>query len=78
MSLAATLKPDVALVDVQLGDDDGFKLAVWMTANVRGTRIILISTHSEADLLEMIAESPAVGFLPKSTIGASSINDLLA
>jgi hypothetical protein len=35
--------------------------------------VILISTHSEADLAELIALSPAAGFLTKAALSATTI-----
>jgi DNA-binding NarL/FixJ family response regulator len=75
--LVQTLSPDLALVDVQLGDEDGFELARRLAGDGLGTRIILISTHSENELAELIVGSPAVGFLPKAALGADAIADLL-
>ena len=40
--------------------------------------VILISTHAEQDYAELIAASPAVGFLSKTAISADAIQDLLA
>jgi len=77
LRLFRMLEPEVALVDVQLGEEDGLELTRRLAADARGTRIILISTHSENELTELIAASPAVGFLPKAALGASAIADLL-
>jgi two-component system nitrate/nitrite response regulator NarL len=77
LRLAETLEPDVALVDVQLGDEDGLELTRRLTADTGKTRVILISTHSKDDLAELIADSPAVGFLPKSALSADAIGELL-
>ncbi|WP_327119541.1 response regulator transcription factor [Nocardia sp. NBC_01730] len=68
----AQLRPDVALVDVNLGAESGFAVAERLTVPV-----ILISTHSEQDFAELIAESPAVGFLSKSALSSAAIDDLL-
>ena len=75
--LATTLTPDVALVDVQLGDEDGTKVARRLAIDEGTTRVILISTHSEDDLAELIADSPAVGFLPKPALSAAAVAALL-
>ena len=40
--------------------------------------MILISTHAEQDYAELIAASPAIGFLPKTALSADAIRDLLA
>lgn len=77
LRLARQLQPDVALVDVQLGDEDGLELARRLAANAVATRVILISTHSKDELGELVADSPAVGFLPKPALGADAIVKLL-
>jgi hypothetical protein len=38
----------------------------------------MISTHNEQDFADLIAASPAVGFVAKMALGASVIRDLLA
>ena len=77
--LAGALRPDVCLVDIDLGDESGFDLARRLAA--RGDdapHVVLISAYPERDFLEMIADSPAVGFLPKPEISAARIQALLA
>jgi DNA-binding NarL/FixJ family response regulator len=65
------LDPDVVLVDVFLGDESGLELARRLAAD--GEKVILISTHPEADLVGLIADSPAVGYLQKSDLSAEAI-----
>jgi DNA-binding NarL/FixJ family response regulator len=77
MRLAETFKPDVALVDVQLGAEDGLEVARQLSAGARSTPVVLISTHSQDELAELIADSPAVGFLPKAALSAAAIAVLL-
>jgi len=76
---AETLRPEVVLVDIMLEDESGFDLARRLVARDRGrgTALILISTHSEEDFTDLIAESPAVGFLPKSELSADAIRRIL-
>ena len=71
-------QPDVTLVDIDLGAESGFDLAeqLYETAP-SGTPVILISTHSEQDLADMIAASSAVGFLPKIALSPDAIHKLL-
>jgi len=73
------LHPDVALVDVDLGGEDGFELAEQLhrASTPNSLAVILISTYAEADLAEMIASSPAVGFLQKFTLSPDAIRDLV-
>ena len=74
---AATLKPDVVLVDVSLGDESGFELAQRLVADHAHGAVILISTRSEGELAEAIGLSPAAGFLAKSDLSAEAIRGLL-
>jgi DNA-binding NarL/FixJ family response regulator len=55
----AELRPDIVLVDISLGDESGFDVARRLAEHDRigGTAVILISTHSEADFADLIAES---------------------
>jgi DNA-binding NarL/FixJ family response regulator len=72
---AEELQPDVALVDIMLAGESGFELARNLVEHVRdgGPAVILVSTHAEADFGDLIAESPAIGFLPKSELSADAI-----
>jgi DNA-binding NarL/FixJ family response regulator len=76
---AEALRPDVVLVDISLGEESGFDVARRLVEDSRtgGPTVILISTHSEADFADLIAESPAAGFLPKSELSASAIRRIL-
>ena len=71
-----SLRPEVVLVDVFLGDESGLELAKRLDREGNAT-VILISTHAEADIAELIAGSPAAGFLPKSELSADAIRHLL-
>ena len=68
------LRPDVTLVDIDLGGESGFELARRLDreAGLAPPRMILISTHAEQDYADLIAASPAVGFLPKSALSAAA------
>jgi DNA-binding NarL/FixJ family response regulator len=77
LRLAETLAPDVVLVDVLLGAENGLEVTRQLAARARA-RVILISTHTEEDLADLIADSPAVAFLPKAALGAGAIAELLA
>jgi CheY-like chemotaxis protein len=74
---ARALRPDVILVDIGLGDESGFTLARLLARDDQGADVILISTGTEADYAELIAESPAAGFLAKSELSAWRIGRIL-
>lgn len=71
------LRPDVTLVDVNLGAESGFDLAEQLDAQDNSSRTILISTHSEQDFVDLIATSPAIGFLPKIALSSEAIHRLV-
>lgn len=72
-------RPDVALVDIDLGEENGFDVAQRLArVPPEGRpRIIMISTHAEKDFTDMITASPAVAFLSKSALSGAAIRDIL-
>jgi DNA-binding NarL/FixJ family response regulator len=80
LSIMRELGPDVMLVDIDLGPESGLDLARRLEQSVgtAGARTILISTHDEADFADLIAASPAIGFLSKADLSATTIRRLLA
>jgi DNA-binding NarL/FixJ family response regulator len=79
LSQAEQLQPDLILVDIMLGEESGFELARDLIGRdqASGASVILISTHAEADFADLIAESPAKGFLPKSELSADALLQIL-
>ena len=77
---AVELRPDVTLLDIDLGGESGLELARRLhdQAGQVPAPVILISTHAEQDYAELIAASPAIGFLSKTALSADAIRDLLA
>ncbi|MDT5080815.1 MAG: hypothetical protein QOJ80_5452 [Mycobacterium sp.] len=73
------LCPDVILVDVNLGGENGFELAEQLHRCGVATPppVILISTLAEQDLADMIATSPAIGFLCKINLTPDAIRELM-
>ena len=76
MRQAAALRPDVAVVDVGLGAENGFDLARDLAT--RGIAVIMTSTRAKADYADVIADSPAAGFLAKADLSAAGIRRILA
>jgi two-component system nitrate/nitrite response regulator NarL len=77
MRQSAELHPDVVLIDITLAGESGFELARELSAPDKGAAaLILISTHSRADFADLIAESPAAGFLPKSELSADAVRQI--
>jgi len=77
LARARALRPDVVLVDIVLGEESGFDVARQLAVDDgRGPAVILISTHAEDDFADLIEETPAAGFLPKSELSADAIRRL--
>lgn len=72
---ASALRPDVAVVDIGLGQENGFDLAVYLS-NV-GVVVIMVSAAAAADYAALLDESPAAGFLPKTELSAAGIRRIL-
>ncbi|MDT5048598.1 MAG: hypothetical protein QOG75_4491 [Mycobacterium sp.] len=73
------LRPEVTLVDIDLGRESGFAVAeqLHQVPSATPLPVILISTHDEQDFAEMIAASPALGFVPKSALTTDAIRNLV-
>lgn len=71
------LRPDVVLIDIRLGRESGFDVARRLADNGHPAALIMISTHAGEDYAELIAESPATGFLPKAELSAVAIRRIL-
>jgi CheY-like chemotaxis protein len=73
------LHPDVVLVDIFLGEESGLDLTKRLVQDgvVHEAPVILISTHSRADLEDLITASPAAGFLPKAELSATAIRGIV-
>lgn len=75
LSQASELSPDVAVVDVGLGDENGFDLAGHLAR--RGIAVVMTSAGAEADYADLLADSPVAGFVPKTELSAARIRRLL-
>ena len=76
LQLTHELKPDVVLVDVDLGEESGFDLAERFATTAK-VRIVMISVYSEAELADLLVASPAAGFIAKSELSATAIRKVL-
>jgi DNA-binding NarL/FixJ family response regulator len=73
--LASSLQPDVAVVDIGLGPENGFDLARVLAT--QGITVVMTSSAAEDDYTDLIAVSPVAGFLAKAELSAAGIRRLL-
>lgn len=80
LRLAEQLHPDVVLVDISLGGESGFEVTRRLVEDFPdlASRVVLISTRDQDDFADLIAASPAAGFLPKNLLSARAVCDLVS
>jgi DNA-binding NarL/FixJ family response regulator len=72
---AAGERPDVAIVDIDLGGESGFDLVERLAPAIQ---VVLTSTHAESDFADLIDASAAIGFLSKSDLSGAAIEALVS
>jgi two-component system response regulator EvgA len=75
---AKTHRPDLAFVDLQLPDFDGFEVAERLCRLNPAPKVILTSSLDGSDFGALIMGSPALGFIPKGDLSAAAVETLLA
>jgi DNA-binding NarL/FixJ family response regulator len=74
LALAADLRPDLVLMDVHLGTDDGIIATSELTRLYPELRVVVLTAHIESTLMQRAADAGACALLPKD----GSLPDLLA
>ena len=77
VSAAAESRPDLALVDVQLPDFDGFEVTRRLRESEGAPEIVLISSRDGADFGSLVETSGARGFVSKADLSAAALEALL-
>jgi DNA-binding NarL/FixJ family response regulator len=78
VAAVAAARPDVVLVDLDLGGETGHDVLRGLHAAGLDASVILVSTHAEDDVADLLAAAPDAGFLPKSRLGRASIEATLS
>lgn len=74
--LAALDRPDLVLVDVNLGTSSGIDLARQLAVDDPALRIVLVSTMEERDLPSQAHDAGSIGFIEKSELGPEVLYQL--
>ncbi|WP_281897829.1 response regulator transcription factor [Phytohabitans aurantiacus] len=72
LSMARALRPDVAVLDLQLPDVDGVRVAKTLHADVPGCRTMIVTSHGLPGHLKRALTAGVRGFLPK-TVSAETL-----
>lgn len=79
MHTVESLQPDVALVDVHLGEESGFDLVDQLRthADTTGVTAILTSTFTELPVADLSGTGTPPRFLPKLDLSGDAIRALI-
>lgn len=77
-AIASSLKVDVAVVDVFLGDGDGVSLAEALHKNHPQTEIMLMSAHTESEKIHAVKLLYPGRYMDKSAIAGSLLPSIRA
>ena len=77
LALAARLRPELVLLDIQLPDTDGFAVAERLLARHPELQVVLISSRDRSTYGPLIETSGALGFISKSELTGAALERLL-
>lgn len=70
LDLVRRERPDVALIDINLPDDSGLRVAAEITATVPSVRLLILSVHDDPEIVRESVRLGAHGYLRKDTTPA--------
>ncbi len=73
LAMVKTLSPDLVLMDVHLGDGDGIAATAVLTQLYPDLRVVVLTAHTDAALMQRAADAGACCLLPKD----GSLPDML-
>jgi DNA-binding NarL/FixJ family response regulator len=65
---AATLRPDVLVVDLMMRDVDGLEVCRTVRQTSPETAVIIVSAFDDAQMRKIAVQNGAIDFLPKSLV----------
>jgi DNA-binding NarL/FixJ family response regulator len=74
LAMVDMLRPDLVLMDVQLGDGDGIAATAELTRTYPELRVVVLTAHIDSALMQRAADAGACCLLPKD----GSLPDMLA
>lgn len=77
VNLAGRLQPQLVLVDVVLGEEDGILFARRIKAAAKNARIIMISAYPDREFHRLSIEAGAVAFLDKKDLDARTLKQVV-
>jgi len=78
LSGMAEAAPDVVLMDIRLPDGDGIEATVRVLELLPSARVVILTGHTDVEMLARAASAGASGFLPKESSIAAVIGAIRA
>jgi len=74
VAMAASLRPDVVLMDLRMPSSDGFEATARIVSQLPEVRVVVLSAYESEESAEAVRAAGAFAFLPKHC-GADRIRD---
>jgi CheY-like chemotaxis protein len=74
VAMAASLRPDVVLMDLRMPSADGFEATAQIVSELPGVRVVVLSAYESEESVEAVRAAGAFAFLPKHC-GADRIRE---
>jgi CheY-like chemotaxis protein len=74
VAMAASLRPDVVLMDLRMPSSDGFEATAQIVSELPGVRVVVLSAYESEESAEAVRAAGAFAFLPKHC-GADRIRE---
>ena len=66
LTMVSDVRPDIVVMDVHLGSDDGVELTAELTSRHEDLRVVILTAHASRDLMRRAIAARACGLLPKN------------
>ena len=77
LDAARALRPDVVLLDIQLPDVDGFRVARALAGTPPSPAVVLVSSRAGSDYGSRLTRSSARGFIAKGDLSGAGLQRVL-
>ncbi|HEV7779808.1 MAG TPA: response regulator transcription factor [Chitinophagaceae bacterium] len=67
VNLSQALKPDIALLDINMPDMDGYQAAKGIRSFAPGTKIVCVSMHTDPLIVQRMMQAGASGYVTKKS-----------
>lgn len=65
VEMTESLRPDLVIMDVRLGDGDGIEVTAQLTKRYADLCVVILTGHPDPSVVARAAQAGACGFLPK-------------